>query len=89
MPDHFHALLRLGETTDLARCVQRIKGRSSAACRSRMRDPVPVWSRAFHDHAVRREEDLDAMARYVIGNPVRAGLAADVMGYPYWDAAWL
>lgn len=54
-----------------------------------MRDPVPVWSRAFHDHAVRREEDLDAMARYVIGNPVRAGLAADVMGYPYWDAAWL
>jgi len=34
-------------------------------------------------------EDIKAMARYVIANPVRAGLSYSVGSYPHWDAAWL
>lgn len=59
------------------------------ACRRVMRESVPVWARAFHDHAVRRDEDLTALARYVVANPVRAGLAEDVLGYSWWDAEWM
>jgi len=47
-----------------------------------------VWQEGFHDHALRREEDLQATARYIIGNPVRAGLVPSVRDYPHWDAIW-
>jgi REP-associated tyrosine transposase len=89
MPDHFHGLVQLGERSSLARCVQRIKGQSSAACRATMTRSEPVWSRAFHDHALRADEDVAAAAGYVIANPVRAGIVDDVFVYPYWDAYWL
>jgi REP element-mobilizing transposase RayT len=89
MPDHFHAVLRLTGQASLSRCVQRMKGTSSMACRKLMGRPVPIWARAFHDHAVRADEDLAAMARYVIANPVRAGLVEGAMQYPWWDAEWL
>jgi hypothetical protein len=36
-----------------------------------------------------REEDVSATARYVLNNPIRAGLVEDLMCYPYWDASWL
>jgi REP element-mobilizing transposase RayT len=50
---------------------------------------VPMWQHGFHDQALRREEDLAAMARYVVRNPVRAGLVKKTGDYPHWDAIWL
>ncbi|MFB6261862.1 MAG: transposase, partial [Thiohalorhabdaceae bacterium] len=49
----------------------------------------PVWQPGFHDRAIRREEDLEAVARYVVANPLRAGLVDRIADYPHWDAAWL
>ena len=89
MPNHFHGLIGMGEESNLARCVQRIKGQSSAGCQAVMTQREPLWSRAFHDHALRADEDVAAAAKYVIENPVRAGLVDDAMHYPYWDAFWL
>jgi hypothetical protein len=43
----------------------------------------------FHDHAVRSEEELPALARYIVANPVRAGLVARTGLYPHWDAVWV
>jgi len=89
MPDHFHGLLKLHGTQSLSRCVQRLKGCATAACRDAGADNGPIWSRGFHDHALRRGEDVLATARYIIANPQRAGLAPNPMRYPYWDAKWL
>lgn len=89
MPDHFHAVVRLTGQATLPRCVQRIKGRSSMACSQAMQRHVPIWARAFHDHAVRADEDLPDLVCYVIANPVRAGIAKDVLVYPWWNAEWL
>jgi REP element-mobilizing transposase RayT len=89
MPDHFHGLIGIGEESNLARCVQRIKGQASAGCRAVMPQHGTLWSRAFHDHALRADEDVAIAAKYVIENPVRAGLVDDEMHYPYWDAFWL
>jgi REP element-mobilizing transposase RayT len=52
-------------------------------------DESSVWQPGYHDHAVRQDEDLRAMARYVVANPVRAGLVKDIGDYPHWDAVWL
>jgi REP element-mobilizing transposase RayT len=89
MPDHFHALVQLGDATSLARWVQRLKALATMECHRVEGATARVWSRAFHDHALRQEEDVLGTARYVLNNPVRAGLVDDLMRYPYWDANWL
>ncbi|MOA38930.1 Transposase IS200 like protein [compost metagenome] len=89
MPDHVHWVLRLGIGEQLASSVGRLKSASSRrvnACQGRQ---GPLWAGAFHDHALRREDDLRAIARYVVANPLRAGLVRRVGDYPFWNAIWL
>ena len=88
MPDHFHGLLRLEGARSLSQVVQRLKSRSSFACAAAGTTP-PVWARAFHDHALRQEEDLLGTARYIVANPIRAGMVERAIEYPFWNAIWL
>jgi REP element-mobilizing transposase RayT len=90
MPDHFHWLLQLGFEATLSAVVQSVKTYSANRI-NRVRDTAgdKVWQPGFHDHAVRREEDLVAIARYVVANPLRAGLVRSVRNYSLWDAVWL
>ena len=77
MPDHLHWLIKLGPLT-LAKLMQQIKSRSAIAI-----------NKGFHDHALRSEEDLQVTARYIVANPLRAGLIQHIGDYPLWDAIWL
>jgi putative transposase len=88
MPDHLHWLTILREET-LDALMRRVKSRSAIAINNVLGDSRPLWQKAYHDHAVRAEEDLHAMARYVVANPLRAGLADRLGDYPLWDAVWL
>ena len=89
MPDHWHGLIALWEGETLATCVGRLKGRSARMLRRRHPGIERIWAGAYHDHAVRVEEDLATLARYVVMNPVRAGLVRRVGDYPFWDAIWV
>jgi putative transposase len=82
MPDHLHWLLEL-RTESLPSVVGAVKSVSAHRLGQR------IWEPGFFDHAVRREEDAKTIARYVIGNPVRAGLVDRIGDYPHWDAIWL
>jgi REP element-mobilizing transposase RayT len=90
MPDHLHWLVELRQPLRLALLVGQVKGYSAYAV-NRLRPGTGrrLWQRGFHDHALRREEGLRAAARYVVANPLRAGLVARIGDYPLWDAAWL
>ena len=89
MPDHFHGLVLLLEDVSLSEIMRRFKG-GSARMRNRLYEGSgSLWQRNFHDRALRADEDCRAMARYIIGNPVRAGLVEKVGDYPFWDAIWL
>ncbi|PUE13003.1 hypothetical protein B9Z33_05885 [Limnohabitans sp. T6-20] len=83
MPDHLHWLMQLGEEVDLGRCVQGVKSLVSRELGQ------PIWQPGFHDRAMRKDEDLQALARYIVTNPLRAGLVKRVGDYPHWDAMWL
>lgn len=48
-----------------------------------------VWQKGFHDRAIRRDEDIRDVARYLVMNPVRAGIARRIWDYPLWDAVWV
>jgi REP element-mobilizing transposase RayT len=48
-----------------------------------------IWQKGFHDRALRRDEDIRSVARYMVMNPVRAGVARRIWDYPLWDAVWV
>ena len=89
MPDHWHGVVQLGERDPLDRVVQRLKANSARRVRREADVHSRVWARGYHDHALRQEEGVREAARYVVGNPVRAGLVERVGEYPFWDAVWL
>jgi putative transposase len=89
MPDHLHWLMRLAGTASLAAVMQGVKSVSSHRINRLLTHRGPLWQAGFHDHVLRREEDLMATARYVVGNPQRAGLVQSIGDYPHWDAIWL
>lgn len=88
MPDHLHWLLTLEEGS-LGKLMQRVKSRSAIAINAALHRADRLWQKGYHDHALRTEEDLPAVARYVVANPLRAGLVSSLRDYPLWDAAWL
>lgn len=89
MPDHVHWLFGLGESARLSSVINAMKSLATREVRRLLPELSKVWQRGFHDRAVRREEDLLAIARYVVGNPLRAGLVNSLGDYPHWDAVWL
>ena len=89
MPDHVHWLLQLGDTEDLSTIINRLKSASSRCVNEIVGQKGTIWQKSFHDHAVRAEEDERTIARYIIANPIRAGLVDHVCDYPFWNAIWL
>lgn len=88
MPDHFHWLVEL-HNGDLPKLMQAAKSRSARAINQQRSRNETLWQKGYFDRALRREEDLKAAARYIIANPLRAGLVDHIGDYPLWDAIWL
>ena len=88
MPDHLHWLLELKHGT-LAELMCRIKSRSSRSVNLVRRSQDRLWQRGYYDRALRRDEDIKDAARYIVMNPLRAGLVNRVGDYPLWDAIWI
>ena len=88
MPDHVHWLLQI-KAKSLSATVQTVKSVSAHELKKIGTLKRTCWQDGFHDHALRSDEDLQDVARYVIMNPVRAGLVKTVREYPYWDAVWI
>ena len=88
MPDHIHMLLQLGDTR-LSQVVKKMKAQSARKLNREIGRTGRFWAPGFHDHALRKEGDLRGVARYIVANPLRAGLVQRVADYPYWNAIWL
>jgi len=88
MPDHVHWLFTL-RRDGLSDCLRRFKSRSAHTINLVRQVPGPVWQSGFYDHRLRDDEDLRVQARYIVANPIRAGLVADIREYPYWGCRWI
>lgn len=94
MPDHFHWLFSLQNDHSLATIMQSVKGYSGNKIQKNRQAKggiidSPLWQDGCHDHAIRKEEDLQQIARYLVANPLRAKLVNKIADYPLWDAIWL
>lgn len=96
MPDHVHLLVS-GETdeADLVDFVKRFKQGTGWWFLNQYRagglkaSPTPLWHKSYYDHILRSEEDLRAVAEYIVANPVRASITHEVGQYPYAGSfAW-
>jgi REP element-mobilizing transposase RayT len=89
MPDHAHWLMQLGENDPLSPVVNRFKSASSRLVNRELARQGSLWEQAYHDRALRSEENLWDVTRYVISNPIRVGLVHQVEDYTILECVWL
>ncbi|RON78323.1 REP-associated tyrosine transposase [Pseudomonas fluorescens] len=88
MPDHFHWLVQL-EGMHLQPLMQAVKSRSTLSINRALNRKGAFWQSGYHDRAIRDGQCLRPYARYIVANPLRAGLVEKIGDYPLWDACWL
>jgi putative transposase len=85
MPDHIHLLVEgTREDASLKKFSAKAKQYSGFYFRREM--GVPLWQRFGFERVLRDEEATEDVARYILNNPLRARLVADVLDYPFWGS---
>ena len=82
LPDHAHLLLRPQAKTSLSRILKGIKGVTARLINSQRGKRGTLWQDESFDRIVRDREEFREKLRYMILNPVRAGLTRDPWSYP-------
>lgn len=99
MPDHLHLIVRLlpsagspnavepdsDEQAELGlkEIIARLKSYTTSQGAWKVGLQGSLWQRDLYDHVGRSYEDFTAQCRYVLNNPVRAGLVEDWEEYPW------
>ena len=82
MPDHMHVLLEgVSDDADLREAVRIWKQVTSYEWKQRT--GWRLWQPGFHDRVLREGDDARQIVRYVLYNPVRAGLVKTATEYPW------
>ena len=89
MPDHVHWCIELGAQKTLPQIMYSVKRFSSSRILAVTAKNSQLWQAGYHDRAIRAEEDVVEVSRYIVANPLRAGLVDEIGDYSHWDAVWL
>jgi putative transposase len=88
MPDHLHLVVEgLSSRSDLQRCVKVSKQRVAFVFRTQFAIPL-AWQQGYWERVLRSDEDTNTVARYVLDNPVRAGLVEKAEDHPFSGAMY-
>ena len=83
MPDHLHLVVEgCSDESDLRRFVKIGKQRVVYSLRE-IYGVRCVWQEGFHDWVLRSEQSSEGVIRYVLDNPVRAGLVEKPEDYRF------
>ena len=82
MPDHLHLMVE-GSSADarLTEFVRMFKQRSAFHWKRTFGGEL--WQRSYFDRVLRSEESTIVVARYVLANPLRAGMVVKVEDYRF------
>ena len=82
MPDHLHLLVEgMSAAADLRRFVSDAKQSTGYWFKQQYRKPL--WQVGYYDRVLRDGDVTLTVVRYVVRNPVRAGLVDDPAKYPF------
>lgn len=85
MPNHVHLLIESimaeylkhrGKTAKypVADALRLLKGGTARSCNLLLERSGPFWNHESYDHYVRDEQELERIIKYILNNPVKAGL---------------
>jgi putative transposase len=82
MPDHSHILL-FGNTdnSDVKMCLNKFKKQTGFWLYQNK--PEIKWQKDYYDHILRKEEDLITVLKYILNNPLRAGIVENWKEYKF------
>ncbi len=83
MPDHMHLLLQLGRAKTLSVLLHDLFGFTAWNINQALGRRGALWQAGYFDHAIRRSEDMNTQANYIVENPVRAGFVSDWQQWPH------
>ena len=84
MPDHVHFFAAPSrEAVALSRFMQAWKEWTSKRICRALHVSAPLWQSEFFDHLLRSFESYEEKSRYVLENPVRAGLVERLEDWPF------
>jgi len=82
MPDHLHTLVEGGsDDADFCGFVAVLRRRVTIA--TRFLCPGGLWQDGYFERVLREDEDSTASIDYILDNPIRAGLVARAVDYPF------
>jgi REP element-mobilizing transposase RayT len=81
MQDHCHLIVHARDT-NLVDVIGDVKSRTTRIWWTHGGAGM-LWQRSFHDHGLRTLRDYETTVRYILENPVRAGLVEDWIDYPF------
>ncbi len=88
MPDHVHLVTEgLSDRSDLQHWVKVTKQRVAFVYRTQFAIPL-AWQQGYWERVLRSDENTNTIVRYVLDNPVRAGLVAKAEDYPFSGAKY-
>jgi putative transposase len=81
MPDHAHLLVDgVSDDSDFKRFAKMAKQRSGGLYARTHHERL--WQEGYYERVLREDDDPRALARYIVNNPVRAGLVKTPTEYP-------
>jgi putative transposase len=82
MPDHLHALITAtSERADFCELVRRFK--QVSAFYYKKSTGRALWQPGYHERILRDDEGTEAVVRYILENPIRAGLTRGLGEYRF------
>ena len=85
MPNHLHAVVKLSDydAEPFYEVMRRFKGRTARRANEVLGRSGTFWQAETYDHLIRDAAERTRVMRYVLGNPVRAGLVEDWREWPH------
>ena len=81
IPNHIHVVVRLFPGYSLAAVLHSWKSYTAKRATDVIGITGSIWQREYYDHLLRSEAEFERAVRYVVENPVKAGLRN-------WPWAW-
>jgi len=82
MPDHLHLLVEgKDKNSDIQKFIKIFKQKTGFLYKQSI--GKKLWCTSYYDHLLRKEEDVISVVKYILNNPVRAGLVKEWYEYPF------
>ena len=81
MPDHIHLLMQGDGSVSIISLIQRFKSISTLNSRQ-FGFTGRIYQPRFYDHFLRKADEIEKQAKYILENPIRKRLADTIEEYP-------